>query len=226
MSALQCVSVTEALLAVLIGYLLGSLPIADFVSRRYGGPNLRDVGDHNPGFWNSRAVLPRNASLTIFIGDLAKGVVSVLAAQAMTTDWRVWYLAAGGAMVGHAWPIFARFSGGRSVLAWVGAAIVLSPLPAGFAVLMVLLFWAATREFSHAVRIGVVLFPFAQWYQDGPWRTAATGVLMSIIGVRFVMASDVMASKKGLAYMYASIRAAAPLARWKHRAVHDDNPRE
>jgi len=129
-------------------------------------------------------------------------------------------------MVGHAWPIFARFSGGRSVLAWVGAAIVLSPLPAGFAVLMVLLFWAATREFSHAVRIGVVLFPFAQWYQDGPWRTAATGVLMSIIGVRFVMASDVMASKKGLADMYASIRAAAPLARWKHRAAHDDNPRE
>jgi len=226
MSALQCVCVTEALLAVLIGYLLGSLPIADFVSRRYGGPNLRDVGDHNPGFWNSRAVLPRNASLTIFIGDLAKGVVSVLAAQAMTTDWRVWYLAAGGAMVGHAWPIFARFSGGRSVLARVGAAIVLSPLPAGLAELMVLLFWAATREFSHAVRIGVVLFPFAQWYQDGPWRTAATGLLMSIIGVRFAMASDVMASSKTIADKFASIRAAAPLARRKEGAANDDEPRE
>jgi glycerol-3-phosphate acyltransferase PlsY len=226
MSALQCVCVTEALLAVLIGYLLGSLPIADFVSRRYGGPNLRDVGDHNPGFWNSRAVLPRNASLTIFVGDLAKGVVSVVAAQAMSTDWRVWYLAAGGAMVGHAWPIFARFSGGRSVLAWAGAAIVLSPLPAGFAVLMVLLFWAATREFSHAVRIGVVLFPFAQWYQDGPWRTAATGLLMSIIGVRFAMASDVMTSKKSFADRFASIRAAAPLARRRNRAANDDKPRE
>ena len=217
----------EALLAVLIGYLLGSLPVADFVSRRYGGPDLRDVGDHNPGFWNSRTVLPRNASLTIFVGDLAKGIISVLAAQSMSTDWRVWYLAAGGAMIGHAWPIFARFRGGRSVLAWVGAAIVLSPLPAGFAVVMVLLFWAATREFSHAVRIGVVLFPFAQWYQDGAWRTAATGVLMSIIGVRFVMASDKTIADRFASLRAArSIRAAAPLTRWSKRAASDDEPRE
>jgi hypothetical protein len=91
---------------------------------------------------------------------------------------------------------------------------------------MVLLFWAATREFSHAVRIGVVLFPFAQWYQDGPWRTAATGLLMSIIGVRFAMASDVMANSKTIADKFASIRAAAPLARRKEGAANDDEPRE
>ena len=226
MPALQCVCVVEALLASLIGYLIGSLPVADIVSRRYGGPNLRDVGDHNPGFWNSRTVLPRNAALAIFVGDLAKGIGSVLLAQAIASDWQVWYLAAAGAMVGHAWPIFARFSGGRSVLAWVGAAIVLSPMPAGFCVLMVLLFWAATREFSHAVRIGVVLFPFAQWYQDGPWRTAATGALMCIIGVRFVMAGNILAGNTGITERLASIRAATPLARRHKHAAHDDEPRE
>ncbi|NDG11083.1 MAG: glycerol-3-phosphate acyltransferase [Actinobacteria bacterium] len=215
MSALQCVCVSAALLAVLIGYVIGSIPVADFVTRRAGAPNLRDVGDHNPGFWNSRSVLTRNQSLVVFVGDLLKGVVSVVAAQELSDDWRVWFLAAGAAMVGHAWPIFAKFSGGRSVLTWVGAAIVLSPVPAAFCVLMFVLFWAATRDFSHGVKIGVVLYPLAQWYADGAWQAAATGVLMTIIGLRFAMAVG-----------FDSIRAAAPFARRRDDAAHDDQPRE
>jgi glycerol-3-phosphate acyltransferase PlsY len=208
-----------ALLAVLIGYLLGSIPVADAVTRRAGAPNLRDVGDRNPGFWNSRSVLSRNQSLTVFVGDLLKGTVSVVVAQELSDDWRVWFLAAAAAMVGHAWPVFARFSGGRSVLTWVGAALVLSPLPAGFSLLLVLLFWAATREFSHAARIGVVVYPFAQWYADGAWQAAATGALMSIIGLRFVMARGWQPTRE-------SVLAAAPLARWRQRAADDDEPRE
>jgi glycerol-3-phosphate acyltransferase PlsY len=192
------------LLAMVIGYLIGSIPVADAVARRAGAPNLRDVGDKNPGFWNSRTVLSRNQSLTIFVGDLLKGVISVVVAQELSSDWRVWFLGAAAAMIGHAWPMFARFQGGRSVLTWVGAAIVLSPLPAAFCVLLFVLFWAATRDFSHGVKIGVVLYPFAQWYADGVWYAAATGVLMSIIGVRFAMAWGID-----------SVLAATPLARWR-----------
>jgi glycerol-3-phosphate acyltransferase PlsY len=192
------------LLAMVIGYLIGSIPVADAIARRAGAPNLRDVGDKNPGFWNSRTVLSRNQSLTIFVGDLLKGVISVVVAQELSSDWRVWFLGAAAAMIGHAWPMFARFQGGRSVLTWVGAAIVLSPLPAAFCVLMFVLFWAATRDFSHGVKIGVVLYPFAQWYADGVWFAAATGVLMSIIGVRFAMAWGID-----------SVLAATPLARWR-----------
>lgn len=192
------------MLAMVIGYLIGSIPVADAVARRAGAPNLRDVGDKNPGFWNSQSVLSRNQSLTIFVGDLLKGVISVVVAQELSNDWRVWFLGAAAAMIGHAWPMFARFQGGRSVLTWVGAAIVLSPLPAAFCVLMFVLFWAATRDFSHGVKIGVVLYPFAQWYADGVWYAAATGVLMSIIGVRFAMAWGID-----------SVLAATPLARWR-----------
>lgn len=206
---------SEALLAVLIGYVLGSIPVADIVTRRAGAPNLRDVGDRNPGFWNSRTVLGRNHSMMIFVGDVSKGVAAVLVAQELSTDWRVWFLGAGAAMIGHAWPVFARFRGGRSVLTWVGAAIVLSPLPAAFCLLMFVMFWAATREFSHAVRIAVVLYPFAQWYADGAWQAAATGVLMTIIGVRFAMANGI-----------ASILAAAPLPRRRQDTAYDDDPGE
>jgi len=198
------------LLAMVIGYLIGSIPVADAIARRAGAPNLRDVGDKNPGFWNSRTVLSRNQSLTIFVGDLLKGVISVVVAQELSNDWRVWFLGAAAAMIGHAWPMFARFQGGRSVLTWVGAAIVLSPLPAAFCVLMFVLFWAATRDFSHGVKIGVVLYPFAQWYADGVWFAAATGVLMSIIGVRFAMAWGID-----------SVLATTPLARWRKDSSHN-----
>jgi glycerol-3-phosphate acyltransferase PlsY len=196
--------VIDALLALVVGYLLGSVPVADLVARRAGAPNLREVGDKNPGFWNSRSVLTRNQSLVVFVGDLSKGVISVVVAQELSDDWRLWFLAAAAAMIGHAWPLFARFRGGRSVLTWVGAAIVLSPIPAAFCVLMCILFWAATRDFSHGVRIAVVLYPFAQWYADGAWQAAATGGLMCIIGLRFAMAIGVN-----------SILASTPLARWR-----------
>jgi glycerol-3-phosphate acyltransferase PlsY len=196
--------VIDALLALVVGYLLGSVPVADLVARRAGAPNLREVGDKNPGFWNSRSVLTRNQSLVVFVGDLSKGVISVIVAQELSDDWRLWFLAAAAAMIGHAWPLFARFRGGRSVLTWVGAAIVLSPIPAAFCVLMCILFWAATRDFSHGVRIAVVLYPFAQWYADGAWQAAATGGLMCIIGLRFAMAIGVN-----------SILASTPFARWR-----------
>ncbi len=211
MSALQCVCVTAWFLAILIGYLVGSIPVADTITRRAGAPDLREVGDNNPGFWNSRTVLTRNQSLAIFVGDLAKGIITVVVAQELSTDWRVWFLGAGAAMIGHAWPLFARFHGGRSVLTWAGAAIVLSPLPAAFCVLMMLLFWAATRDFSHGVKIAVILYPFAQWYSDGAWFAAATGLLMCIIGIRFVMAWGVD-----------SVLAAAPLTRWRNRTAQHD----
>ncbi|MEY4601488.1 MAG: hypothetical protein RLZZ201_1179 [Actinomycetota bacterium] len=190
--------------------MIGSVPVADAVARRAGAPNLRDVGDKNPGFWNSRSVLSRNQSLAIFLGDLLKGVISVVVAQELSTEWPVWFLGAAGAMIGHAWPMFAHFQGGRSVLTWVGAAIVLSPLPAAFCVLMFVLFWAATRDFSHGVKIAMVLYPFAQWYADGVWFAAATGGLMSIIGIRFVMA-----------WGLDSVLATTPLARWRKNSAQN-----
>lgn len=216
MPALQYDGMTSAFFAILTGYLLGSILVADLVTRRAGAPNLRDVGDRNPGFWNSRSVLSRNQSLTIFVGDVLKGAVAVLNAKALSDDWRVWFLGAGAAVIGHAWPVFGMFSGGRSVLTWIGTALVLSPWAAVFCILMFLLFLAATRAFSHAVRIAVVLYPFAQWYSDGAWHAAATGVLMTIIGIRFVRANG----------LSSTIRSVTPVVRVRRRPPRDSKPRE
>jgi glycerol-3-phosphate acyltransferase PlsY len=92
-------------------------------------------------------------------------------------------------MVGHAWPVFDRFRGGRSVLCFVGTVCVVAPLTALVAVGVLLAVVAVTRSFAWGARAAVFAVPLIQLVVDGPYRTAATGVLMSLIGVRFAQAA-------------------------------------
>ena len=176
--------------AVLVGYVLGSVPVADLVARRRHAADLRTVGDRNPGYWNAKETLGTRAALPVFVGDVAKGALAAGVGAALA-DGRWWLAYVGGfaAMVGHAWPLFAGFRGGRSVLTFVGAALVVSPLTAAVALGALLVVFAATRSFAWAARAGVVAYPLVQLVVDGPYRTAATGCLMTLIGVRFAQAA-------------------------------------
>ena len=99
------------------------------------------------------------------------------------------YVGAGAAMVGHAFPIFARFRGGRSMLTFTGGAAVFAPLPFAVTIALLLVVFAVTRSFATAARVGFFAFPVVQLVVEGPYRTAATGVLMTFIGLRFAMAA-------------------------------------
>ena len=173
------------------GLELGSMPVANLVSRRRGIPDLRDVGDRNPGFWNASELIGVRAALPIFVGDVAKGAAAAGLGRLLADSGQWWlpYLGAAAAMLGHAFPIFAGFRGGRSVLTFVGGALVFAPTEAGIAVIVLVVVWAATRHFEWAARAGVASFPLIQIAFDGVARTAATGALMTFIGLRFAVAA-------------------------------------
>jgi len=177
-------------IVVVIGYLLGSIPVANLVAGRHGVDDLRDVGDRNPGYWNAAEQLGRRTALPIFVGDVAKGMTAA-GVGAWVADGRWWFPVVGtaAAMVGHAWPVFADFRGGRSVLTFVGGAAVISPAAALVATVIAVSVWSVTRRFDWAARVGVFGYPIIQLVVDGPARTAATGVLMTFIGMRFAQAS-------------------------------------
>ena len=183
------------LVTAVVGYLVGSIPVADLVSRRRSAVDLRDVGDHNPGYWNAKETLGRRAALPIFVGDVAKGAAAALVGVALAPPgvWGMAYVGAGAAMVGHAWPLFARFRGGRSVLTFVGGAIVFAPVPSLVAIGVLLVVFAITRSFARGAQAGIVALPVAQLVIEGPYRTAATGVLMTFIGFRFLTARSIEA---------------------------------
>jgi len=179
----------RAAVAVVVGYLLGSIPVAVLVGRRRG-VDPRHVGDRNPGYWNVKEQLGRRASLPVFAGDVAKGAAAGLVGVALAGDeWGVGYAAVGAAMAGHAWPVLAGFGGGRSILAFVGGMLVLSPVAAAVAVGLLLAVWVATRSFAWAARAGVFGFPVVQLAFEPKERVAATGALLTFIGLRFAQAA-------------------------------------
>ena len=175
------------------GYLIGSVPVADAVARCHGVADLRDVGDHNPGYWNARDAIGVRAAAPILAGDIAKGAaaagVGALAAARTGGPWWMASVGGGAAMVGHAFPATARFRGGRSVLAFVGTSFVAAPAASAAAVAAFGAAWATTGRFDRASRIGVAAFPFLQLAIEGRRRTAVSGVLMTFVGARFAAAA-------------------------------------
>ena len=133
-----------------VGYLLGSIPIANLVARRRAAIDLRTVGDRNPGYWNAKETLGRRAALPVFVGDVAKGTAAALIGLSLANPgvWGLTYVGTGAAMLGHAFPVFARFRGGRSVLTFVGGAAVFAAVPVVISTLALAAVFAVTRSFA------------------------------------------------------------------------------
>lgn len=189
---LSAVSPTVTIVVVILfGYLVGSIPVANLVARRRAGTDLRTVGDRNPGYWNAKETLGRRQAVPVFVGDVAKGVAAAAVALILRDgdDWWLPYVATGAAMVGHAFPVFAGFRGGRSVLTFVGGVVVFTPLAASISIGLMLVVLGVSRNFAVAARVGIVALPFVQLAVDGSYRTAATGALMTFIGLRFAQAA-------------------------------------
>src|ERR687893_2365467 len=111
--------------AIVIGYLLGSVPVALLTARRHG-VDLYAVGDGNPGAWNALDHLGGRRAWPAFIGDGAKALAAGLVGHALG-GWWVAFAGVAAAMVGHAAPVFVRIRGGKAVMAFVGGAFALSP---------------------------------------------------------------------------------------------------
>lgn len=180
----------------LIGWLLGSVPVALLVARAHG-VDLRLVGDGNPGAWNALEALGGRRAWPAFVGDGLKGTLAGalgLWLGGSTGDGTPWpgspellgaYVGVAGAMAGHAFPAFAPLRGGKSVMTFVGGAFVLC-LPAAAVALAVCVAVAAARSFAVGARTAVVAFPVLQLPFASVEAVAATGALMCIIGVRFL----------------------------------------
>ncbi|MFT6764565.1 MAG: glycerol-3-phosphate acyltransferase PlsY [Candidatus Aldehydirespiratoraceae bacterium] len=181
----------DVILVILVGYLIGSIPIANLVASRRASIDLREVGDGNPGFWNARETLGRMAAVPVLIGDVSKGLAAAGIGVLLAADgvWGIGYVAGGAAMVGHAFPVFAKFVGGRSILTFVGTVLIVIPVATLISIGILFTVFVATRSLAWGSRVGMLALPFVQIVVDGPNRTAATGVLMTFIGLRFGQAA-------------------------------------
>jgi len=118
-----------------LAYLLGSVPTGLLVARLLGGPDPRQSGSGNIGAANLFRLLGRNAGVLTLVGDTLKGAVPVFLALYWLTPLGVWHdsaVAAVGlaAVLGHIFPVFLHFRGGKAVATTFGVVAVLCPLAA------------------------------------------------------------------------------------------------
>ena len=174
------------LLAVLAAYLMGSIPFAQLLSTRRG-IDLRRVGSGNVGASNVLRTLGVRPAVLAMMLDAVKGTVAVLIAQRLTNGVAAPVAAGLASMIGHVYPIWLRFRGGKGVATAAGAFAVLTPVAAVVAVGAFLLTVAVTRFIS--VGSMVAALTLAAWAiaSDAPSIVgigAAIGAALVLIGHR------------------------------------------
>jgi glycerol-3-phosphate acyltransferase PlsY len=146
--------------AVVFGYLLGSIPFALLLTRRRG-IELRNVGSRNPGAANVLRAVGVGPAVAVMLLDAAKGTLAVTAARLMSDDLTVVTSAGVAAIVGHIYPVWYRFRGGKGVAASAGVFAVLAPLATAIAALVFVGTIAATRFVSAGSIAGALALPVA-----------------------------------------------------------------
>ena len=119
---------TNAAFALLVGYLLGSIPFGLLLTRMAGKGDIREIGSGNIGATNVlRSGSKKLAALTLLL-DAAKGAAAVLIVQMVWPD--AVRFAAAGALIGHLFPVWLKFNGGKGVATFLGILIPLLPVAA------------------------------------------------------------------------------------------------
>jgi glycerol-3-phosphate acyltransferase PlsY len=168
-----------AILSIIIGYLLGSIPTAYIVSRMRKGIDIRNVGSRNMGGANVMREIGAHEGLFVGIIDVAKGSGAILIAQTLNIS-EIWIFGTGfAALVGHNFPVFAGFRGGRGSATIIGIFLVLAPKAILVTLAVVAIPFFTTRKFMAALFIGFGLLPLFVWLLEG-----------SLMLVRYVLAID------------------------------------
>jgi glycerol-3-phosphate acyltransferase PlsY len=172
-----------AILCALGGYLAGSIPFAVLVSRAMGLPDPRSYGSGNIGATNVLRSGSRAAALLTLAGDAAKGWAAVLVARALGLPVEMLAIVGFAAMVGHVFPVWLRFRGGKGVATAAGVLIAFDWRVA-LGVLVVWLAVAAVTRYSSLASIAAaVAGPFVAWWLagTGPVLAAVAGMSALIV---------------------------------------------
>jgi acyl phosphate:glycerol-3-phosphate acyltransferase len=149
-------------LSAVIAYLIGSISFSTLIGRWFGKIDIRDHGSGNAGATNTLRVLGVRYAVIVLLADIAKGVVAVLLAKALGAGnpW-VTYLSALTVIIGHNWPIYFGFRGGKGIATTIGVLLILMPISVLTASLVAVILIALTRYVSLGAIVLTVLTPVA-----------------------------------------------------------------
>lgn len=172
---------TRELLTLLAAYLLGSIPFSFLVARLWGVQDVRKVGSGNVGATNVMRSAGAVPGLIAFALDAGKGAAAVALAQRFDGSGVLAALAAAGVVVGHVFPVWLGFQGGKGVATGAGAFAPVAPLAslaavATFGVVLALTRYVSVGSIAGAVMLSAMLFAL-----HAPAPVARVGVLLAFL---------------------------------------------
>ena len=169
-------------LAALFGYLLGSIPFGLLLTRAAGGPDIRDIGSGNIGATNVLRTGRKGLAAATLVCDMLKGTAAVLVAAHFAGNETA--LAAGlAAFLGHLFPVWLKFKGGKGVATYIGVLIGLAwPAALIFGTIWIVAA-VAGRYSSLAALIASALTPLSLWFLGKPSVAALFVVLTALLWI-------------------------------------------
>ena len=177
------------LLPIIAAYLIGAIPFGYIVPRFYGIDDIRKHGSGNIGATNVTRILGFKAAIWVYVGDIAKGVLAVVIGRWFVSNFELPYLSVDAyllicvlaAMLGHIFPLYLKFKGGKGVNTVLGGMIALLPLEA----LLALVVFGIVVIISKYISLGSML--------------ASIAFFLIVTGERFLMHKDI-----AMIYIYIS----------------------
>jgi glycerol-3-phosphate acyltransferase PlsY len=175
-------------LALVLAYLIGSVDFAVVVARMHG-VNIHEVGSGNPGASNVMRTLGKGPAVMVFVGDALKGVIAAAIGTFLTetiSPISPWAFAAGlAAVVGHCYPIYHRFRGGKGVA--TGGGVVFFTMPLAGLILTVI--WVAVARLTKVASIAsltvlVTTIPLALWQGVRGTALVLLGAMLALVVFR------------------------------------------
>ena len=193
-------------LAIIIGYLLGSIPAAFIITRLIKGQDIRRIGGGNVGGLNVFREVGLWPALAVGVVDLGKGAAAVAIAKWGLNVPDAYILLAGlASVVGHNWMVWLKFSGGKGMGAAMGALLVLLPtygysLQLGIFFGIIIVPLLITRNVALSMFLGLASLPILVWFgTHSGYATIIAVALLLIIVVKFLPTAISALRKSGMA---------------------------
>jgi glycerol-3-phosphate acyltransferase PlsY len=169
------------LLVMIIAYLIGSVPFGYLIVRGKIGADIRQTGSGGTGATNVSRLAGKAAGVVTLVLDALKGGVAVLIAEMLTrSDWIV-AAAAVAVIVGHIFPVWLGFRGGKGVATGAGVFLVLAPIAVLCAGVVFLAIVLGTRYVSLGSMLGAAMIPLFVWLQSDSRPLLIAAVLSALL---------------------------------------------
>jgi len=187
--------VINATTAIVIAYLLGSIPFAYIAGKLLKGIDIRQVGGGNMGAVNTAREIGPVPGLLVLIADIAKGSLAVIIALRLDLSLMLVFVAGFAAVLGHNWPLFLKFRGGKGAATTIGVLFALVPLEFAISLVLILAIIVITSNVRLAVVIGLTVLPFIIWQING------SGMLItySVVIFLFLCARSLTSTREAMA---------------------------